>query len=1277
VTFTAQWTPVTYTLTYDANGGRFNSDTNNPTSATYDQSHNITTPVRHGYNFTTWTVSVNNGAGISKTVNVNYPSTSTNPYSNETTTNGATVKYTANWSAVTYNINFDYDSSTNTNDSTTATFASWKNIANPERMGYLFDYWEITGTSACGHTANCGCFTSADSGTCSHYYNNSNSDTNQTRFTGESLAKCTATYYKNLYCTQGGTVTFKAHWIKKTYNVINAGAVYGATISTEYPKYDDVFSMTEPTSAPTGYHFNGWTITGANEKDENTDQTVTHIYGTTSSPSSTFTGTSKTVGKTVMYFKNLSSNHWTSSSSTAAIVTITPVWAENTYTITFDMNNPNRVTNDITSMSNITAYYDTAYNVANPTKAGYTFEGWSISGLTTDCKHYYGNSSTSMTAFDADPNGAYKDSETAQYVLLKNTYYKNLRSEEGNAVLKANWKAVTYTITYHYIPASFNVANFNASQLFTHVVIPKNMTATITKQVVYDTKYEAIDAKNELGEVIFPLPAGLKFKLWTISDSVLGNNVQIAKYNSSNVVVTNLSDSILPGEKRIYGPGKDSDGELTWKHYSKDIHLYACYDLAGINLRYYGPSAASGENDLSKYSNLSAINTNVKYTEFIRFASHAAVVDGVNLMGWMISADYFSSGKLTEQSVTVFEYKSEKYIAYQGTQAYWNYTNVDAYSYEDPTYFLYAVYSSDYSGSTHALDFTYRDNSSGSFGAMHSAKFYSVRGTDNTITTVKIPKIYNDGANGWWPVELIDAEGFKGYTKLTSATWFNTMRRLDDYAFSGCTKLATFTLNEGLHTIGAYAFNGCTIITSISTPSTLRVVGNHAFRNCINVSSLSLNTGLLTIGDYAFYNLPKVTSLTLPSTLVGKIGTYAFYYIQMASVTIPKGVTILGYGCFYQCTKLATITFAEGSSLKKIEGNAFDSTIITSINIPNSVTQIDHNAFYSCAKLETVTLPDSLTTLGQQVFYNCAELTAITIPKGLTSIPNNTFYGCAKLNSVTIYNGITSIGETAFYNCSSLTSLTIPNTVTSIGSSAFYGCSKLATLSVPFVGKTASTTTASEYIFGYIFGASGSSNNASYVPTTLKTVHITNATKVDVSAFNGLTMLTHLYSNKGVTSIGQNAFNGCTGLVELSIPFVGTSSTDTTYNFLGYFFGQTTVKTSSTKVPSTLKTVHVTNATSIGYCAFYYAPVTTVNLNEGITSIGQYAFSNSKITGINLPRTVTTIENYAFYYASDLATVNFNEGLTSIGVGSFWESKISTVVIPQTVTTIGTYAFRN
>ena len=79
---------------------------------------------------------------------------------------------------------------------------------------------------------------------------------------------------------------------------------------------------------------------------------------------------------------------------------------------------------------------------------------------------------------------------------------------------------------------------------------------------------------------------------------------------------------------------------------------------------------------------------------------------------------------------------------------------------------------------------------------------------------------------------------------------------------------------------------------------------------------------------------------------------------------------------------------------------------------------------------------------------NLSAIKSIVIESGVTSIGNFAFMGCSNLTSVTIPNSVTSIGDYAFEDCSSLTSVTIPNSVTSIGSGAFDGCSSLTSINV-------------------------------------------------------------------------------------------------------------------------------------------------------------------------------------------------------------------------------------
>ena len=77
--------------------------------------------------------------------------------------------------------------------------------------------------------------------------------------------------------------------------------------------------------------------------------------------------------------------------------------------------------------------------------------------------------------------------------------------------------------------------------------------------------------------------------------------------------------------------------------------------------------------------------------------------------------------------------------------------------------------------------------------------------------------------------------------------------------------------------------------------------------------------------------------------------------------------------------------------------------------------------------------------------------------------------------------------------------------------------------------------------------------------------------------------------------------------------------------------------------------------TSIGDYAFYgCSGLTSLTLPSSVTSIGDWAFGYcSELTSLTLPSGVTSIGNYAFYGCRGLTSMTIPSGVTVIGEGAF------------------------
>jgi hypothetical protein len=196
---------------------------------------------------------------------------------------------------------------------------------------------------------------------------------------------------------------------------------------------------------------------------------------------------------------------------------------------------------------------------------------------------------------------------------------------------------------------------------------------------------------------------------------------------------------------------------------------------------------------------------------------------------------------------------------------------------------------------------------------------------------------------------------------------------------------------------------------------------------------------VVAIGQHAFGCLPHNAMYAIDSRMKRSYSGCA-----LTSITIPNGVTNIGFRAFSDCTNLTSVTIPD--SVISMGWWAFNECIsLTSITLPNGITDIQNGTFYGCTSLTSVSIPKSVTRVREGAFWDCRNLVSVTIPDGVTLIENYVFCDTS-LTNATLPNSVSVIGGKAFGDCKSLINVTVGNSVSTIGLGAFSNCTKLTSI---------------------------------------------------------------------------------------------------------------------------------------------------------------------------------------------------------------------------------------
>ncbi len=194
-----------------------------------------------------------------------------------------------------------------------------------------------------------------------------------------------------------------------------------------------------------------------------------------------------------------------------------------------------------------------------------------------------------------------------------------------------------------------------------------------------------------------------------------------------------------------------------------------------------------------------------------------------------------------------------------------------------------------------------------------------------------------------------------------------------------------------------------------------------------------------------------------------------------------------------------------------------------------------------------------------------------------------------------------------------------------------------------------------------------------------------SVTSIGNDAFRGCSTLASVYIPSSVTSIQSNAFYGCSSLASVSIPNSVTSIQSKTFYDCSSLVSVsipnsvTEIDTAAFRYCTSLESVVIPDSvTKISYDAFSgCSRLESVSIPNSVAEINSGAFSDcASLESVVIPNSITKISDHAFSGCSRLESVSIPNSVTEIDNGAFANSSENLcIVIPYSVTKIGANAF--